>query len=165
MRRFACLLGLWHIMPFASAQTSEYAVKAAFLVSFVKFMEWPQQGDTCVIAVFGSNPFGSALDKAADSKSTHDRRIVVRQFRPDQPIECNLLFVPQSESVRFERARSHVGRGVIIVGEALGFAERLGHVNFIIENKRVAFEINRNTIRASGVTVSSRLLQLAKAVN
>src|SRR6185295_16921977 len=63
----ACLLG---VLAAAGAAEPEYAVKAAYLVKFPFFVEWPASAFASptaplVLCVIGDDPFGSLLDEAA----------------------------------------------------------------------------------------------------
>ena len=69
----------------AIAQPSETAVKAAFLPRFARYVTWPQSAapsgnEPFVLCVIGTDPFGSALDQAAQNQSIDGRRIVVRRL-------------------------------------------------------------------------------------
>ena len=63
---------------------AEYAVKAAFLYDFTRFVEWPAGAfsspatpiDVCVV---GRNPFDSLLDEAVHGKTVNGRDIRIRR--------------------------------------------------------------------------------------
>jgi hypothetical protein len=66
------------------AGSREYALKAAFLYNFIKYVEWPGQalppgGGTLVVGVLGRNPFGSALN-SLNGKEARGKTIAVRQY-------------------------------------------------------------------------------------
>src|SRR5580704_7905559 len=66
-------------------QLGEYDVKAAFLLNFARYVEWPPeafQGATqaLTICVAGQDPFGSALDDIVAGKTIGGREIVVRRL-------------------------------------------------------------------------------------
>ena len=56
----------------------EYQVKAAFLYSFAKFVEWPPDAfktpkDPILVCVLGHNPFGTSLNDVIRGKSIEGR--------------------------------------------------------------------------------------------
>ena len=53
---------------------------------------------------------------------------------------------------------------VLTVGETRGFVEAGGIINFVLQDDRVQFEVNRKAAKQAGLSVSSRLLAVAKAV-
>src|SRR6185503_11393157 len=64
----------------------EYPVKAAFLVNFAKFAEWPAdslqaRAAAVSICVLGRDPFGDVLEKTAARRSVGGRMIVILRHR------------------------------------------------------------------------------------
>jgi len=169
----AAVLALILAAASAGAQTSpisahEYQVKAAYLYNFVRFVEWPtHNGDPkapIVIVVFGRDPFGPALDQAVWGKKVNGRPLKVRRislFRDVLP--AHLVFLSAQERRRApELIKAVEGAGVLTVGEADEFLEQGGAVRFATEDNRVRFVINLEAVRSAGLSISSRLLSLAR---
>ena len=78
---------------------------------------------------------------------------------------CQIIFISSSEKSRlpeiFENLKS---ARVLTVGETQGFANGGGIINFVEENNKVRFEINADSARRTGLSISSELLKLAKLV-
>lgn len=151
--------------------TSEYAVKAAFLYNFAKFVEWPATAfrgprDPMTLCILGEDPFGGELDQTVDGKTALGRPIVVRRFaRPAGLEECRILFVSASEGPRFEQVLAAVGgRAVLTVGEEEVFGRAGGIISFVVRQDRVRFQIDRAAAARAGLNISSRLLEVAEAV-
>src|SRR5258707_15747658 len=69
----------------APAHFSEYQAKAAYLVAFTRYIEWPaksfKQADSpIVIGVLGQDHFGEDLRSIAADKFVESRRVVVRKI-------------------------------------------------------------------------------------
>src|SRR4051812_44941809 len=80
----------------------EYAVKAAFLLSFAKFVEWPvdtfANGAPVTICVLGDDPFGETLDALTRGERVNGREIAIRRSRAVQETRgCHILFISASE--------------------------------------------------------------------
>jgi|SRR5579872_898766 len=149
----------------------EYAVKAAYIYNFARFVDWPADAfprpdAPFVIGIVGKDPFGSIIDHAVQGKSINGRPFVVRRLKLDQDLrQCHILFVSASEKDKIGRLLAAVGGAPILtVGETPGFACRGGIVNFRIERGTVRFEINPDTAKRVRLTISSRLLGLARIV-
>jgi hypothetical protein len=56
------------------------------------------------------------------------------------------------------------GLPILTVGEAPGFAEHGGVIRFVLEDNRVRFEVNVAAAHQADLTISSRLLTLARIV-
>lgn len=145
----------------------EYAVKAAFLYNFGRFVEWPAKADLdpsrpFVIAVVGSDPFGGALD-GLEGKTVQGRKVSVKRFPgSNAPEGCDVLFVSASERDQLAGllAAAH-RRNTLTVGDLPGFTRRGGVVEFVKVDDKVRFKINAGAAAQAGLRMSSQLLKLA----
>lgn len=161
--------------PPTSAQaipSVEYQVKAAFLLNFVKFIEWPQAvfpdaKAPITLCVFGRDPFGSALDDIIRGRVVNNREVLARRIHELSDMNsCQLVFVSASEDKRLpELLASTEGTSVLVVGEAEGFAERGGGIQFFLEGNRLRFAVNVDAVKRAHLDVSSKLLALARIVH
>ena len=169
----AALLILWGTLsPALTAdRDSEYQVKAAFLVNFARFVEWPSQsfggpGDPLVFGVYGNGLFSAALDQAVSGKTIDGRRAVTRRISELGALRsCHVVFLPASEINHLREVSNSLGDlSVLLVGETEGFAESGGVINFILDNQRVRFEISPPAAARVHLKISSKLLRLAVVV-
>jgi len=158
--------------PAAPAPVDEYAVKVAFLYNFAKFVEWPDSvfaahPDTHRFCFYGSDLFAPALLKELEKKAVQGRRVaVLHPTLPQELAACQIVFLRRGDDARLPEVLSAVGGlPVLLVGEAEGFAQRGGMINFVVEDEHVRFEINRRTAAVAGLEVSSKLLGLAKVID
>src|SRR4051812_32752173 len=102
----ACFMSF---MLAASVQTqaqpqraSEYDVKAAYLLNFLKFVQWPASasgGAAIPICVLGHDPFGAALDKIVSSQAVDGKTVIARRLvKADRVDGCRILFIDSSEA-------------------------------------------------------------------
>lgn len=152
------------------AGVSEYEVKAAFLLNFIRFIEWPGErergGDgELVLCIAGEDPFGRALN-LIEGKTIRGKKLLINTTHASRSLaDCHLLFIPSSEKVRLPSLLKAVrGLPVLTVSETERFAESGGMINFITVNSKVRFEINPDAAQKVGIHISSRLLQLARIV-
>lgn len=168
MARFLVALSL-ALTTAASAPNDiplEYQVKAAYLFNFTRFVEWPStafaDGGAFTICVAGRNPFGTALSATIAGESVAGRTMISRVVH-DARLPCHVLFVPRGVPAApyLRQVRS---AGVLTVGEAGDFLDRGGVVKFVLDNGRVRFDINRDAAARGQLTISSRLLRLARRI-
>ncbi len=159
--------------PLAAAPPAaplEYEVKAAFLLNFAKFVEWPPESlgarDALTICVFGEDPFGGALASTLAGEKLAGRPLQWRQVeRASELRSCQVVFVSRSGRERVSELLAAVrGANVLTVGETESFAEQGGMVRFFLEANRVRFEINLDAVERTRLTVSSKLLRVARVV-
>jgi len=151
---------------------AEYELKAAFLLNFIKFTEWPadesnKTSEPFVIGVLGKDPFGTALDRATEGETTHNRKIVVRRFTrmDDVAASSQILFISASEERNLAGILKLLeGQAVLTVSEIANFAERGGIIDLKKENNKIVFEINLLTAKRAGLSINAQLLRVAKAV-
>ena len=149
---------------------SEYAVKAAFLYNFTKFAEWPEDvlnnRDSLKICIFGTNPFGSNLDKTVAGKKAHSKPIkIIYTTEVNDIIDCQMVFLASNNKKQIEEALTAVTNlSIITVSDLPEFASNGGMIGFYIDDKRVRFEINRRAVHQSDLSFSSRLLKIARIV-
>ena len=148
------------------AQTLEYQVKAAFLLNFTKFVEWPatafpSRDSSLNICVLGEDPFGRVLDKTAEGEVVSGHLVKVNRMSDLAAAkQCHVLFVSKSERERMPRIMVEVrSLPVLTVSELPGCI-----IQFVIEQRKVRFYINAKAAEAAGLRVSSRLLKVAKEV-
>jgi hypothetical protein len=152
----------------ANQASLEYDVKAAFVLNFVRYVEWPAAERTppLRLCVLQANPFGSRLEEAVSGEQWQGGAIEVRVV-PDarRGGECHLLYVPAAAAARFAAAAPSLStRPVLTVGEHDRFLEQGGMIRLFLEENRVRFSINQKAADAAGLHVSSRLLRLARSV-
>jgi hypothetical protein len=146
---------------------SEYEVKAAFLLNFIKFIEWPARPDENPTAPFpicivGDDPFGPSLEHIVSGESQNDRRIVVERVDHVQP-SCRVLFIGESVKEPAKMIAS-AGPGVLTVGENERFIRDGGMIGFVVVNRRIRFDINQRAAVRGALEISSRLLNVARSV-
>lgn len=140
-----------------------YSVKANYLVRFTAFVDWPGSvfgGGTAPISicVLGPDPFGVTLDQAASGQTAHGRPLVVR--RPSSMAAaggCHIIYTSADMS------QAEAPFGALTVTDSIAATGR-GAVHFVISDGRVRFHIDMRAARRAGVTLNSRLLNLALSV-
>ena len=153
--------------PQAQAQSSlEYEVKAAYLVKFAPFIEWPSTAfssatEPLIICVVGNDPFGPLLDRAAAGARDGDRPVTIRRLTaPDA--SCQILFAGgDAQAVESELAAVK-DRPVVTVTDS-GIPAH-GIISFAVIGDHVRFDIDEAEADSVSIRISSKLLDLAHAV-
>jgi hypothetical protein len=169
----ATLLGLLlaALVPAPALAESELenGVKAAFLVRFGLYVEWPKAvfaspTSPLVLCIAGEDPFGEALDKAASEQRANDRPLVVRRVKAiGRDVGCHIAYLGGLEAQRpAQMAEVLRGSPVLTVSDAArGGATAAGIIHFVIHDNRVRFEIDDAAAARNGLAISSKLLGLA----
>jgi hypothetical protein len=148
----------------AQEQSLEYAVKATYLYKFAPFVEWPpgRSAGALDLCVAGDDPFGPLLERAVGGQRIGERPIALRRLDAAGSVEeCDILYVAgSSEQSVAEALDAARGAPVLTVTDAAQGDAR-GIVHFVIRDNRVRFEIDSQAAAASGLKISSKLLDLA----
>ena len=172
------VIGLWPLRDAvdpafggAAEGSLEYPVKAAFLLNFAKFSEWPAdslqaRAPAVSICVLGRDPFGDILEKAVVGRSVGGRPIVIERPRNvDGARACHVLFIANSEVDRLTLILERLAaEPIVTVGESKGFAHRGGVIGLVVEDNLARFEVNLRSAQRSGLLLSSKLLGVARVI-
>jgi len=161
------------LTPYAKAgqqSSPEYQIKVAFLYNFAKFVEWPEGTFTdpetpLTICILGKDPFGGAL-KTIANKTVRGRRLVIHQSESVSSVEgCHILFVTESEKNRVRYIIDNLkGRSVLTMSDMDDFVEAGGIIGIVQVKNKIRFHINLGSAHDCGLTISSKLLKLARKV-
>ena len=164
-----CLLNAVPDLATATTEAmSEYALKAAFLVNFAKFIDWPEpafagSAGALMIGVVGTDPFGSDLDEAIKGKLIGTHPIVAKRIDwRDDMSHFQLIFIGVSE----KRSLSGILRRLdsstaVTVSDIDRFCDAGGIIAFVPRNNQIRFEINVQAAQKRNLKISSKLLSLA----
>ena len=154
----------------AQQHPSESQVKAAYLYNFGKFVTWqPYQAansGSLDICLLGKDPFGSVLDETVAGESIENKKIAVKRItRIQDAPQCRILFVGSSEQARLGAILAAAQRfGMLTVSDIPRFAEQGGIIEFVSQQDRIRFEVNRAAAEQSHLVLSSQLLKVASKV-
>ena len=149
---------------------TDYQVKAAYLYNFGRFVEWPVsaagKGEFFTVCVLGKDPFGPVLDKALAGETIGGKSVVARRIStPQESGNCQVLFLSSTEEGRLDKIIEAIDKeAVLTVSDMPQFSEHGGMVQFVLEGKRVRFEVNLTAAQNAGLTLRSELLRVATVV-
>lgn len=169
----ALLVCAWVTGPIGAVETErlagEYQVKAAYILNFAKFVEWPTTAFASadapvVIGVYGQDPFGDALDGTIRDKKLGGRPLVIRRATNMADLRTShIVFVKAGPHETLPALLAQLqGASVLTVGENERFIESGGVVRFDVADGRVGFTIDIGAAGRAQLTISSQLLRLAK---
>jgi hypothetical protein len=153
----------------ASAQSAAAAdLKAALLINFARFALWPDitEESSLTFCILGDDRIADALSASIRGQKIDKHALAVSRLAADAPpVGCQVLFVSGSELRRgtplLEAARL---LPVLTVSDGSKFARSSGMIELFVESGRIRFAVNVEAVQRSKLTLSSRLLGLAKVV-
>ena len=149
-----------------SAPDSEPQVEAAYLVNFMKYIDWPTNNrTTTTICLFGRDTLGSFL-AGYEGRSVGGRELRIRRANsPDDISNCQLVYIPDVEEARVGVVlRWLQNTPVLAASNVDGFARAGGGIELVRGTGRVQFIVNVEALSRNGLTPSSQMLRLAQKV-
>jgi hypothetical protein len=156
---------------FAVTPALESEVKATFLYKFTSFVDWPADAfgspqDPLTICIIGDDEVARVIDRAAAGQRSGGHPILVRHLdRIQRQSRCQVLYAAPSQRQTMTQALEAVrGRPVLTITDQAGSPAVMGMITFVVEDNRVRFDIDDQAAATAGLTISSRLLILARTV-
>lgn len=177
-RGLAIALALAFVGAGAQAQTdataaaaAEYRIKAAFLLKFLDFVDWPptpiDHADApFLIGVLGSRSLGDALDQASAGRRVNGHPVRVRALGRDEAATgLQMLFVGRAETGRVATIASAAnGQPLLLVTESESALAQGAAINFVVIDDKVRFDVSLHAAERAGLKISARLLAVARTV-
>ncbi|MEO6185501.1 MAG: YfiR family protein [Steroidobacteraceae bacterium] len=172
LRKGILLCVLWSatgIAVTAADPNSEESVKAAFVLRFAGYVEWPAQAvpeRTFTIAVLGANEVAVRLQTLAAGRAIMNRPVQVRRIADIQDgADAQIVYVgaDRRPDLRTLLATLRDRRILAISSEEEGL-EAGSTINLLVADRHVRFEVSLQAAREARLRLSSELLALAVRV-
>lgn len=159
-------------LPLSSAAIAqplpEAQAKAAFVLNFARYVEWPEQifasrTSPMTICIIGRDTLGPALT-ALESREIQGRPVKTRRLLyTEEANGCHLVFVSESEERHLAQTlHTLAGQPLLTVSDIDGFIDAGGAIGIVRGEARLQFEINRSALDQAKLKASSLLLRLAR---
>jgi hypothetical protein len=147
---------------------AEHDIKAAYLYNFTRFVSWPagippgaEPFRVCVVA---DRTTTEAVERTMSGETVDGRPVETLVPRSATEIKaCQLLFVGRNDEDRavpmLTAARD---APVLVVGEEEAITQQGGAITFVMDRGKVRFDITSRNAQRNGLTISSRLLNVAR---
>ena len=152
----------------AQPRMSEYAVQAAYLLNFGKFVRLSggARRSAFNICVLGQDPFGSSLDDITANESIDGHPVhILRVLRADAARDCSIAYITASDTHGINEDVSVLNSAdVLTVSDAPDFLQHGGMIQFVLISNHVRFNVNLDAVHHSRIALSSELLRVAASV-
>lgn len=150
----------------------EAELKAAILFNFALFTEWPSDtlpaSSPLRLCVFQGNALLTALT-GLQEKQVNGHRLSVRTL-PGSPgaaqlASCHLLVLDAQDRERWPLLKQDLASSsVLTVADDRIIGASGAMISFGIDNRRVGFDVDLVPVKLARLTLSSKLLRLARSV-
>ena len=162
----ALLCGAW-TTAHSAEPVAEQDLKAAYIFNFIQFIEWPEKqgsGSEFTVCVSPFSPLKRSLTALENKQTTRGQTIKIRHLEAATLRECEALIVhnPDAEHVLRVLRAAPPGHGVLTIADDMTFVDPDIVIALAQSDGRVVFHIHAEAATKAGLTISSRLLRLAK---
>lgn len=169
MRKIYLFLFFLLLIPRVShGQIEKY--KSVFTLNFIRYIGWPEDSKTgdFVIGVLKDAKIATWLTKQSEGKKFGYQNVVIKQFRSvEELVDCQVLYI--SSNVNFSRhsavIKEKLGSSSLIITETEGATKYGSVINFVVRDDNLKFEINNANAQKLGLSISSKLANMAAAIN
>ncbi|WP_024611607.1 YfiR family protein [Pseudoalteromonas sp. TB64] len=153
----------------SSAMEKEYMLKAGFLYNFARFGQWPVQlneNEYFTICSPDKSFIYAANVALKNRKIKHSPLQSLHVVLNEVSLEpCNILFITSDTITDWQKSQLTSYHNIMIVGESAEFIKSGGHIRFFLSSGKIRFEIDPLKLKDAGITMSSKVLRLARVVN
>ena len=143
-------------------------IKAVYIYGFTKYFEWTNNKDgNFTITVLGENVnLLNELGNTVRNKSVGSQKIDLKNHQTISEIDqTSILYItPDKSHLLTEALTKFKGKSVLIITEKQGLAKVGATINFIVEENKQKFELNKLAAAKAGLNVGSGIEKLAASV-
>ncbi len=172
MRNFLLVTILLVFASFFAASAQNYQVHSVYIYSYMKYIKWPEssENEPFKLGVLGDSEATPFLEKMAATKKAGNKSIELVKLPAISGAIVNsldMLLIPEGELDSLDLiSLSELAReeSIVLITEEEHFP-RGGHINFVKENSKLFFELDRHALESAGLRIASELVALARPVN
>ena len=142
----------------------DYKFHSVYVYNFTKYIQWPTNNINFTINILDNeHKVFESFKMMADAKSSENKKYVVNKFNNVSELtDCDILFIPSGSSNKAEEAiNKFKDKHTLVITEKPGLITSGSSINFVIQDSKLKFEINKSALEKAGLKVSSQLMQMA----
>lgn len=152
----------------AQRQAPEPELKAAILVNMLLFVDWPskasQASDRLTLCYLEASPITAVLD-SLNGKLLKGKPLQVQAVTSSTTSGCHALYLSSRNSNGLaEVVVNSQSSGVLLIGDSPDYFQHGVMLNLEVDDGRVVFDIDLRSTRQAGLTLSSKVMRLARKV-
>lgn len=155
----------------AQDQNLERQVKAAYLIKFAGFVEWPEGSfvrpdSPLLIGVMGADALADQLERSAAGHSANGRPLQVKKLRKGEPTgQLHMLFIGALDKASLQEVLAATRSQPMLTVSDSEEAHALGSIiNFVLADERLRFEVALKPAASARIRISARMLSAAYRV-
>lgn len=155
----------------AQDQNLERQVKAAYLVKFAGFVEWPEGSfvrpdSPLLIGVIGADALADQLERSVAGHSANGHPLQVKKLKKGEPPgHLHILFIGALDKASLQEVLAATRSQPMLTVSDSEEAHALGSIiNFVLADERLRFEVALKPAATARIRISARMLSAAYRV-
>ncbi|WP_343638223.1 YfiR family protein [Roseateles sp.] len=151
-------------LPALAQGTGPDTLKAEVTYRALMFVTWPAERETgraLQLCTAADNALETAMQSLAGRPIRHLAIEVRRVTRPEQLGGCHVLYLAEPRPA-WRAAIEHAP--LLVLSDAAGMLDQGAELNLQVEDGRIVFDVDLDAARRAGLTISAKLLRLARFV-
>jgi hypothetical protein len=151
-------------------QSDPWAVEAAFLRNFTRYVNWPETSfatpeSPWAICVLGKDPFGSRLERTFAGRTEQGRSFAILRTNDSADLRlCHIAYVAYQVSATRRAALIGLDHWpVLTVSNAPGFLQEGGMIRFEVVDT-VGLHVNLDQAKAASLSIQTKVLEVCDSV-
>ncbi len=150
-------------------QTQEYTTKAVLIERLSRFISWPQEKDSIDVfrmLVYGDHLFDNLLDDIYNNVSIKNKEVKIDYASEISDFEnYDLIYIGSVSKKKLEDLVEQVAdKPILLIGDTDGYVAVGVHINILIIDGVLKFNMNKIRFDESGLLCSYLLFNQAKSV-
>jgi hypothetical protein len=158
--KLAAFIAILMLLSNAVAAQSQEKAYALLMLNFIKGIQWPDHAgkEKFVLGVLEYPPLAVELTAAIKSGKA-GRQIEIREFdSADEVSKCHMLFIPAYKAKQLGPLTGKMGSApTLLVTNKFDLARKGSHINFVIVDGKLRYEINCKSIEQRGMKIASNI--------
>ena len=153
------------MLPDNNNPIDELSLKVAYIESFTKFIEWPQNtSNEFTIQIIGDIEFYNIMQERFKTHSIKNKKTsIIYSSEIDENNPPQLLIIGKTRRVDNVISKT-LNKPILTISNDESMCEKGVMINLFVHEKRLRFEVNEQAIRNSGLYVNYRLMQMAMRI-
>lgn len=151
----------------AKAQMTQDKVQALYILSFLKYIEFPAAGSAYKIGYIGGSS-SNFTDMASylEARKSNGKPIEMAKIDMGSNLsDYNIIFIASDKTSDFEQVSAKIqDKPVVIVTEKSDLVQQGASISFVKVGSNIKFQLNENSFKQKNLKVSGSLISLAIVV-
>ncbi len=161
------LLGVPFGSPRLLAADPDDELKAAIVLSFLRFSTWrqlPPEGEPLTVGVVGRSSMTQALRRVFEGKSVNTHTLRVEEIKgPVDARHCEIIYYATAVTTEIRQGLLDLqSPHALTIGESDKFLANGGAVNLLPIEGHMSFEVSLEALQRSAIDISSKLLRFGQ---